>query len=216
MNYDEEYVNEIVNVNEKTNYLMKKYKNSLDYEKLNSVDYLNYKLKEKITNFLIPLNLNSLIIDKIYLLTKKFKSRIKQNKLIPIVSYIVIQENGLNISHNELFKKLKLKKTWYIKYAKYIKDNGARINELSNLEKNKRKKKKSIPGENISNLELDNNKDNIQTDTIYKKDLDNINLNVDQKLMNIMIDNNHNSVELQEKEKSIYFYFIYYNKLIIL
>lgn len=196
MNHDDEFVNEIVNVNEKTpNYLMKKYKNSLDYEKLNSEDYLNYKLKEKIINYLIPLNLNSALIEKIYLLTKKFKFKIKESKLIPIVSYIVIQESGLNVSHNELFKKLKLKKAWFIKYAKYIRSNGADFNELSYLEKNKSKKLRKDK-DNVSNNE---------TFVVLDKDIkDSKAININGKYSNLddraNFDKDNNSTKSSETE----------------
>jgi len=143
MDHDE-YVNEIVIMKDKKDdfYLNKKYKTSLDYEKLKSDVYINYKLKDKITNFLIPLNLSSNIIEEIFLLTKKFKFKISENKLIPIASYIVIKDSGLNISSNELFKILKLKKSWYIKYAKYLKDNKADINQIQVF--NKKKKREEI------------------------------------------------------------------------
>ncbi len=206
MNNGDEFVNEIMNVNEKSsNYIMKKYKNSLDYEKLNSEDYLNYKLREKITHFLIPLNLNSVLIDKIFFLTKKFKSKIKENKLIPIVSYVAVQESGLNISPNELFKKLKLKKAWYIKYAKYIRSNGADFNELFYPKKNKKKNHKKIKDNDLNKeIVIYSEKDKNDFATIPEKhiNLEGIKtLNLETKV-NIKI-NNHNSIERARSEKSI-------------
>jgi hypothetical protein len=197
MNHEDEYVNEIVNKNEKNSnyFLSKKYKNSLDYEKLKSEEYKNYKLKEKITNYLIPLNLSAKIIDEIFLLTKKFKERIKENILIPIVSFYVIKGTDLNISTNELIKKLKFKKSYYLKYSKYLKDKNADINEI---EISKRKKIK-MKEENATIIIIDDI-------NLINKDKNNLNDdkcdNQLKNFVNLEIDLNKNIYI--EKSKEIY------------
>lgn len=195
-NHSDDYVNEIVNINEKNNnfFQAKKFKNSLDFEKLKSEDYLNYKLKEKIYNFLIPLNLSPKIKEEIFLKIKKFKKNIKESILIPIVSYIVIKHNNLNISQNELCKKLKLRKSWYIKYAKYFKSNDLDINEIQYLTKSKKKKKGSNKFIDNNNYVVINNQPDNQGD--HK-------INDDNKNTFNLVNRNHNDAAESLQDRSM-------------
>ena len=122
---------------------------------------------------------------------------------------MVIQESGLNISHNELLRKLKFKKAWYIKYAKYIRSNGADINELSYLEKNRSKKYKKIK-DNGSNdkIGIELNGDKTPLAAITK-----ININLDDNRTNFVLQTkpiinftNNDLIEYEVSEKGIYLY----------
>ena len=151
MNIEEDFVNEIGFNHDNNNpyYYSRKFKNSLDFEKLKSEEYLNYKLKEKIYNYLISLNLNEKTKEEIFLLCKKFKKKIRENILIPIASYFVIKKNNIPISQNELFKKLNFRKSWYLKYAKYF--NNKELNILENNKNTSQKSKNKIKQEKLDN-----------------------------------------------------------------
>jgi hypothetical protein len=124
---DNEFVHEY-NTIEKKGFLnfKKKPTNSLDYINFNSEKYNHWKIKEKIKLRLSSFNLNDKYINEIFeisILHKK-KSNLRLSTIIPIVAYKVCQKNHLQVSYQELFDKLKFKKSKYIKYSKLIKIGG--------------------------------------------------------------------------------------------
>lgn len=123
---EEEYVHEYVPEGPQygTKFLSVKRKpnNTLDYLKYKSEEYLQWKLKEKIIGKINLLKLSDKYINEIYEICERYYKKIdvRISDIISIVTYKVIKKYNLHISHSELFEKLELDKSKYLKHANKI------------------------------------------------------------------------------------------------
>jgi hypothetical protein len=108
----------------KKNYVIftKRPTNTLDFMNMNSDEYKNWKIKERIKQLLSPFNITEKYINEISdsCILYKNKSKYKLRSILPVVAYKVIKNNNLQISHSDLFKKLNFKKSKYLSLSNCI------------------------------------------------------------------------------------------------
>jgi hypothetical protein len=116
--------------------------NIVEYEKFNSVEYKEYKLKQRVIQLLQGLKIPDLCVNEIYemcLLHKK-SSGLEIKEIIAIITYKMVKKNGFNIPYQEIFQRLKYRKSKYLKNAGLIQiDENKPIADENNIEKFKNK-----------------------------------------------------------------------------
>jgi len=120
-----EFIAEYTGQTSSKNYITKnKPTNSLDYMKLNSEDYLKFKLELRVKEKIKCLNIDEKYLKEIFeiinLNYKIFKNSMRISDIIPIVIYKIIKRYNLPIANNEIFEKLVLNKSKYLKLSNKI------------------------------------------------------------------------------------------------
>lgn len=122
---DENFIIECNNI-KVNNYINKKPRNSLDFMKLNSDEYLKYKFESKVKEQLKNLKLEERIIKEITETSFYYLNKIKEDKkvnlkksdLISIITFKFVKYYNLNIFQYNLIEKINLDKSKYLKYSK--------------------------------------------------------------------------------------------------
>lgn len=146
-----DYLPEYSNLVPSKNYIKtNKPVNSLDYLKFHSEEYLKYKLEQKVKDRINGLNLGDKYIKEVFEIVyynhKLLKERQSNNPgltgprvsdIISIVVYKIIKKYNLPVSHNEIFGKISLDKSKYLKFSNMIKvsEGGESLDDINKIVK---------------------------------------------------------------------------------